>query len=102
MLLTSGNPFTCHEEFFFVFAAYYDPTQKRFDIFTPRVECSEGLEAFRFFFKQQIRTTYEHTLSEKKEMYYYSLCLVHIRRYVKYKHTIMILIRIILLVSQGD
>ena len=37
----------------FVFAAH-DPTYKRFDIFPPLTEgCSEGLDAFNFFFKQQ-------------------------------------------------
>ena len=28
-MVASGNPFKCHEEFFFVFAAY-DPTEETF------------------------------------------------------------------------
>ena len=45
------DAFRLHEEFFFVFAVY-NPTPKRFDIFSPLTEgCSEGLDAFRFFFK---------------------------------------------------
>ena len=50
MLLPSGNPFKCHEE-----VLYLQPIipPKRFDISPPLTEgCSEGLDAFRFFFKQ--------------------------------------------------
>ena len=44
MLLPSGNPFKYHEE------ALYQKLMtppKRFDIFPPDCECSEGLDAFR-------------------------------------------------------
>ena len=44
MLLSSGNPFKCHEE-----VLYLQPLipPKRFDIFSPLTEgCSEGLGAF--------------------------------------------------------
>ena len=50
MLLPSGNPFKCHEE-----VLYVQPMipPNRFDIFPSLTEgCSEGLDAFRFFFKQ--------------------------------------------------
>ena len=52
MLLLSGNPFKCHEEDF-----YLQPMipPKRFDIFLPDWGCSEGLDAFRFFFKQDYK-----------------------------------------------
>ena len=67
MLLPSGNSFKCHEEVLY-FQLLIPP--KRFDIFSPRLGdaqkvyvhsdfslniggCSEGLGAFRFFFKQQ-------------------------------------------------
>ena len=49
LLLPSGNPFKCHEE-----VLYLQPMipPKRFDIFSPLTGgCSEGLGAFRFFFK---------------------------------------------------
>ena len=50
MLLPSGNPFKCHEEVLY-FQLLIPP--KRFDIFFPLTGgCSEGLGAFRFFFKQ--------------------------------------------------
>ena len=40
------------------------PPTKRFDIFPPCVGCSEGLDAFRFFFKQiQIHILYVNTTS---------------------------------------
>ena len=48
-LLPSGNPFKCHEE-----VLYLQPLipPKRFDIFFALTEgCSEGLDAFIFFFK---------------------------------------------------
>ena len=50
MLLPSANPFKCHEE-----VLYLQPMipPKRFDIFPPLTErCYEGLDAFRFLFKQ--------------------------------------------------
>ena len=51
MLLPSGNPFKCHEEVLY-FQLLIPP--KRFDIFFPLTGgCSEGLGAFRFFFKQR-------------------------------------------------
>ena len=48
MLLPSRNPFKCHEE-----VLYLQPMipPKRFDIFPLTGGCSEGLDAFRFFFK---------------------------------------------------
>ena len=48
MLLPSGNPFKCHEEVLY-FQLLIPP--KRFDIFPLTGGCSEGLGAFRFFFK---------------------------------------------------
>ena len=49
-----GEPFTCHEEVLFL-QPMIPP--KRFDIFFPLTEgCSEGLDAFRFFFKQSRRS----------------------------------------------
>ena len=57
MLLPSRkNPFKCHEEVL-VLQPMIPP--KRFDISSPLTEgCSEGLDAFRFFFKDhgEIRT----------------------------------------------
>ena len=51
MLLPSGNPFKCHEEVLY-FQLLIPP--KRFDIFSPLTGgCSEGLGAFRFFFKEE-------------------------------------------------
>ena len=53
MLLPSGNPFKCHEEVLY-FQLLIPP--KRFDIFFPLTGgCSEGLGAFRFFFKNIMR-----------------------------------------------
>ena len=53
MLLPSGNPFKCHEEVLY-FQLLIPP--KRFDIFFPLAGgCSEGLGAFRFFFKHDKR-----------------------------------------------
>ena len=52
MLLPSGNPIKCHEEVF-VFAAYVPA--KRFDISSLAGGCSEGLDAFRFFFKKVLK-----------------------------------------------
>ena len=52
MLLPLGNPFKCHEE-----VLYFQPMvpPKRFDIFSPLTGgCSDGLDAFRFFFKQLV------------------------------------------------
>ena len=48
MLLPSGNPFKCHGE-----VLYLQPMipPKRYDIFPPDWGCSEGLDAFRFFFQ---------------------------------------------------
>ena len=48
MLLQSGNPFKCHEE---VLSLQPLIPPKRFDIFPPTGGCSEGLDAFKFFFK---------------------------------------------------
>ena len=48
-LIPSGNPFKCHQEVFYLQSMI---SPKRFDIFSPCVGCSEGLDAFRFFFKQ--------------------------------------------------
>ena len=54
-LLPSGNPFKCHEEVLY-FQLLIPP--KRFDIFSPLTGgCSEGLGAFRFFFKHDKRRT---------------------------------------------
>ena len=47
-----NNPFKCHEE-----VLYLQPMipPKRFDIFSPLTGgCSEGLDAFRFFFKLSV------------------------------------------------
>ena len=44
----SGNPFKCQEEVLFL-QPLIPP--KRFDFFPPTGGCSEGLDAFRFFFK---------------------------------------------------
>ena len=53
MLLPSGNPFKCHEEVLY-FQLLIPP--KGFDIFFPQTGgCSEGLGAFRFFFKKLVR-----------------------------------------------
>ena len=57
MLLPSGNPFKCHEEVLY-FQLLIPP--KRFDIFSPRLGGSEGLGAFRLFFRHQKK-------SEKKQ-----------------------------------
>ena len=55
MLLPSGNPFKCHEE---VLSLQPMILPKRLDIFPPDWGiCLEGLDAFRFFFKQQPNTT---------------------------------------------
>ena len=52
MLLPWGNPFKCHEEGLYYLQPMILP--KRFDIFSPLTGgCSEGLDAFIFFFKQQ-------------------------------------------------
>ena len=58
MLLPSEkNPVKYHEEVF-VFAAYYDPTPKRFDIFPPDWGMlRRSLDAFRFFFEEDRSTT---------------------------------------------
>ena len=57
MLLPSENPLKYHEEVF-VFAAYYDPTPKRFDIFPPDWGMlRRSLDAFRFFFEEDRSTT---------------------------------------------
>ena len=57
------NPFKCHEEVLFL-----QPTipPKRFDIFSLTEGCSEGLDAFTFFFKdsaRQVKTDYIRALS---------------------------------------
>ena len=47
VLLPSGNPFKCHQEFFLYLQSMVPP--KSFDIFPPAGGCSEGLlDAFRF------------------------------------------------------
>ena len=49
ILLPSGNPLKCHEE---VLSSQPMIPPKRFDLFPPLAGgCSEGLDAFRFFFK---------------------------------------------------
>ena len=52
MLLTSGNPFKCHEEILYL-QPLIQPNKKRFDISLSCVGCPEGLDAFRFFFKDK-------------------------------------------------
>ena len=47
MLLPSGNPFKCHEEV--LYFQLLIPPKKKFPL---TGGCSEGLGAFRFFFKQ--------------------------------------------------
>ena len=51
MLLPLGNPFKCHEE-----VLYLQPmiSPKRLTFFPLTGECSEGLGAFRFFFKKPL------------------------------------------------
>ena len=54
LLPSSGNPFKRHEE-----VSYLQP-MIRFDI-PPLIEgCSEGLDAFRFFFKQPDMLPFTH------------------------------------------
>ena len=51
MLLTLGNPFEPHEDIF-VFADIVPTCYKQFGIFLSLLgRCSEGLDAFMFFFK---------------------------------------------------
>ena len=60
MLRPSGNPFKCHEE-----VLHLQPMipPKRFDLFSPLTGgCSEGLDAFRFFFKQRVVPYVSHNL----------------------------------------
>ena len=45
--LPLGNPFKCHEEVLYLQSVI---PPKRFDIFPLTRGCSEGLDAFRFFF----------------------------------------------------
>ena len=58
MLLPLGNPFKCRENVL-SFQSMITPTTKRFDI-SPPCLCgmllTEGLDAFRFFFKQLVVT----------------------------------------------
>ena len=57
MLIPSGNPIICHEEVLSLQPMF--PT-KRFDNFSRCLvsgECSEGLDAFRYFFKNQLLTS---------------------------------------------
>ena len=62
MLPPLGNPFKCHEDVLSLQTMI--PPTKRFDISSPCVGCSEGLDAFRFFFKQtQIHILYVNTTS---------------------------------------
>ena len=51
MLPPSGNPFKCHEE---VLSLQSIIPPKRFDIFPLTGGCSEGLDAFRVFFKHTL------------------------------------------------
>ena len=52
MLLPSGNPFKYHEE---VLSLQPMIPPKRFDIFFPLTGgCSEGLDAFIFFFRRTV------------------------------------------------
>ena len=51
LLLPLGNTFKCHEDVLSLQPMI--PPTKRFDIFSPCVGCSEGLDAFRFFFKKK-------------------------------------------------
>ena len=52
MLPPSGNPIKSHDEEVFYLQPMIPP--KRFDIFPPLTRgCSEGLDAFRFFFTQR-------------------------------------------------
>ena len=68
MLLPSGNPFKCHEEVLY-FQLLIPP--KRFDIFFPLTGgCSEGLGAFRFFFKQQRSRLHFHQKNKKIKYWY--------------------------------
>ena len=65
MLLPSGNPFKCHEE-----VLYLQPMipPQRFDIVFPLTEGrSEGLGAFRFFFKQVLSIIQTPSLVEKRK-----------------------------------
>ena len=51
MLLSSGNPFKCHEEVLYLQSMILSHLNVL--TFSPLTgECSEGLDAFRFFFKQ--------------------------------------------------
>ena len=52
ILLPYGNPFKCHEE---VFSLKSMIPLKCFDISPLAGGCSEGLDAFRFFFKQFLK-----------------------------------------------
>ena len=55
MSLPSGNPFKCHEE-----VLYLQPMIPHLNVltFSPLTGgCSEGLDAFRFFFKYYRRTS---------------------------------------------
>ena len=62
MLPPLGNPFKCHEDV--LSSQTMIPPTKCFDISPPCVGCSEGLDAFRFFFKQtQIHILYVNTTS---------------------------------------
>ena len=57
MLLPSGNPIKCHAEFFSlqpILEPMFPP--KRFDSFSLSGGCSQGLDAYRFFFKPSVQT----------------------------------------------
>ena len=58
MLLPSGNSFKCHEEVLYLQPMI--PPTTRFEFFPLTGGCSEGLDAFRFFFKQ----THTHTRTQ--------------------------------------
>ena len=62
MLLPSGNPFKCHEDVLYL-QAMVPP--KRFDISLLIGGYSEGLDAFRFFFKKN--KTLKFVPSTKKQ-----------------------------------
>ena len=59
MLLPLGNPFKCRED---VLSLQPMIPPKRFDIFSPCVGCSEGLDAFRFSLNSRTILTFTTTL----------------------------------------
>ena len=61
MIPPSGSPFKCHEE---VVSMQPMIPHKRFDTFPLTGGCSEGLDAFRFFFKLLLYNTWYTVLDE--------------------------------------